>query len=91
MICVRLVLLSLLYNAAKSEQPTLNECDEINAGDIYFSYIASMDPDVVVLFTFEGIPGNIKLYLTDNAWTGSSFQANEGTLEVRSNAIAHLV
>ena len=63
--------------------PTVNACDTIEAGDVYFTYVQANTPNEVVLFTFEDIPGEIKLYLTDNAWTGTSFQVDEGTLEVR--------
>ena len=65
--------------------PTVNACDTIEAGDVYFTYVQANTPNEVVLFTFEDIPGEIKLYLTDNAWTGTSFQVDEGTLEVRGS------
>jgi len=65
--------------------PTVNACDTIEAGDVYFTYVRANNPNEVVLFTFEDIPGEMKLYLTDNAWTGTSFQVDEGTLEVRGS------
>lgn len=64
--------------------PAPNACDEFVAGDIYFTYLQSLEPDELILFPFEDIPGDLKLYLTDNAWTGSEFETNEGTLEVRT-------
>jgi hypothetical protein len=90
MINIRVVLLfCLLDTVAKAQEPTttpttINDCDTIAAGDIYFTFIRSKDPVLLTIFPFEDIPGDIKLYLTDNAWTGSGFQANEGTLEVSS-------
>ena len=59
-----------------------NECDNLVPGNLYFTYLRSAEPDEVVLLPFDDIPGNMTLYLTDNAWTGSSFQSDEGTLEV---------
>jgi len=61
--------------ASSTEPPTevstntteANECDAIEAGDTYFTYVQSNAPNEVVLFPFEDIPGGIKLYLTDNA------------------------
>ncbi len=82
-------LASLLHGAwAQSDENTTaptpgpNDCDGFLPGDIYFTYVKSLEPDEVVLFPYEDIPGGLKLYLTDNAWTGSGFQTDEGTLEV---------
>ena len=74
-------------NTTNNTTPTLNACDTIEAGDVYFTYVQANTPNEVVLFTFEDIPGDIKLYLTDNAWTGTSFQVDEGTLEVRGSLL----
>lgn len=78
-----LLLVTLLLGVSLAQQEAdPAECDAMVAGDIYFTYLRSQQPDELVLFIFEDIPGNMKLYLTDNAWTGTDFQADEGTLEV---------
>lgn len=73
-----------LATAQTTPTPAPNACDEIEAGDISFTYVHARDPDEVILFTFTDIPADLKLYLTDNAWTGDVFQASEGTLEVNT-------
>ena len=67
--------------------PKPNDCDNINIGSIYFFFLNSVDPDEVGLFPFEDIPGGLDLYLTDNAWTGTEFQRDEGTLQVRKKIL----
>ena len=66
-----------------TDPPEPNDCDKIEIGSIYFFFLNSVDPDEVGLFPFEDIPGGLELYLTDNAWTGTDFQNDEGTLQVR--------
>ena len=66
-----------------TEPPEPNDCDKMEIGSIYFFFLNSVDPDEVGLFPFEDIPGNLELFLTDNAWDGEKFQDDEGTLEVR--------
>ena len=45
----------------------------------------SDNPDAVVFVALEDVMGGAKLYLTDNAWTGTEFKTNEGTKEVGSS------
>ena len=71
--------------------PGPNECDQLEAGDVYFTYVRSLDPNSVVMFLLDDIPGNMKLYLTDNAWTGTGFQVDEGTLEVSASYPSRLL
>lgn len=59
-----------------------NDCDNITIGNIYFIFVSSVDPDEVSLFGFEDLPGNLDLYVTDNAWNGDSFETNEGILKL---------
>lgn len=66
--------------------PSPNDCDEFLAGNIYFSTIFATNPNLIVMLPYEDIPGGMNLYLTTNAWTGSGFQSNEGTLEVSNVA-----
>eukprot|EP00934_Nitzschia_sp_Nitz4_P007559 Nitzschia sp. Nitz4//scaffold257_size48314//38237//39084//NITZ4_007095-RA/size48314-snap-gene-0.27-mRNA-1//-1//CDS//3329544466//7549//frame0 len=74
---------SVASSSAPSSAPTPgpNACDELAIGDLYFVSISSLNPNYVSIFNFEDIPGGLDLYLTDNAWTGTYFQTNEGTLQ----------
>lgn len=79
-----LLLLQTALVVTSQEEPP-NDCDEFPAGDLYFTFLSAEVPNIVVLFSFVDItPDKIPtLYLTNNAWTGTGFQATEGTLEVR--------
>jgi len=56
-------------------------CLSLFAGDIMITGFQSDNPDEVSFVALNDIPGGVKLYLTDNAWTGSKFRINEGTKE----------
>jgi hypothetical protein len=62
---------------------TDNDCDKIEIGSAFFIFLNSVDPDEVVVFLLEDLPGDLELYLTDNAWNGIEFQTDEGILKVR--------
>lgn len=51
-------------------------------GDIMVVAMNSANPDYVALVALESLPGSMDIYLTDNAWTGTSFRSNEGTLKL---------
>uniref|UniRef100_A0A7S4RXK8 Endonuclease I n=1 Tax=Ditylum brightwellii TaxID=49249 RepID=A0A7S4RXK8_9STRA len=73
-----------------SPSPLLAGCNGLDAGDIMIILVNSDNPDVVALAALSDIPEGIDLYMTDNAWTGSSFRTNEGTkkLTVPSGGIS---
>ncbi|CAB9508537.1 Endonuclease I [Seminavis robusta] len=57
-------------------------CNELSAGDILFVGMRSDNPDLVAMVTFKDLPVGLRLYLTDNAWTGSDLGTNEGTIQL---------
>jgi hypothetical protein len=59
-------------------------CATLRSGDIMTTQISSDDPDLVAFVAMTDLPAGLKLFVTDNAWTGSSFRDNEGTIMVRS-------
>jgi endonuclease I len=58
--------------------------DSLAPGDVMVVAVHSDDPDLVALVALEDVPGNLDLFLTDNAWTGSDFLSNEGTMVMRT-------
>lgn len=66
-----------------SPTPTRNSCDMVNPGDVVFYVIEMDDPDGVGFLVLKDIVGGVDLYITDNAWTGTNFLANEGVLRLR--------
>lgn len=58
-------------------------CDDLSPGDVQVVSLSSDNPDSVVLVALDDLPRGLQLFLTDNAWTGSDFLSNEGTLEVK--------
>ncbi|KAG7369396.1 hypothetical protein IV203_032139 [Nitzschia inconspicua] len=60
---------------------SLNDCDNLTIGEFTFLLVSSSDPfDEISFFGFQDLPGNLNLYLTDNAWTGDSFATAEGVM-----------
>lgn len=60
-----------------------NDCDNLNLGDFTFLLVSASDPfDEISFFGFDSLPGNLDLYLTDNAWNGESFETTEGILQL---------
>lgn len=53
------------------------------AGDIMVVAVGTDNPDLVGLVSLVDIPAGTTLFITDNAWTGSSLQSNEGTIQLR--------
>jgi hypothetical protein len=61
-----------------------NECEMINPGELYIFFMNSDNPDNLAIFVFVNLPEGLELYLTDDAWTGSEFQTQEGAYKVRT-------
>jgi endonuclease I len=76
-----------IYEACEkipTQPPTTipNQCERLNAGDIYIWLVNSLDPDVVGLFPFEDMEAGFKLYMTTNPWNGEVFVDQGGTISV---------
>lgn len=57
-------------------------CNDLEPGDLPIFLMNSNDPDQVVFVPLVDIPQGVGvLYLTDNAWNGTAFIANEGTMK----------
>ena len=68
----------------EQEQPAHTEgtCDGLAAGDIAIVAFNSKGNDNVLLVALNDVPGSTTIYLTDNAWSGSSLYANEGVVKL---------
>lgn len=62
--------------------PTGGFCNDWSAGDVMVIAVNSDNPDIVALVALSDLSGGTDLYMTDNAWTGTSFRSNEGTVKV---------
>eukprot|EP00934_Nitzschia_sp_Nitz4_P008627 Nitzschia sp. Nitz4//scaffold6_size259037//207212//208733//NITZ4_001110-RA/size259037-snap-gene-0.411-mRNA-1//-1//CDS//3329557001//8617//frame0 len=58
-----------------------NSCSQLSPGDVQVLGLTSDNPDSFTLVALEALPANLELLVTDNAWTGSSFATNEGSLK----------
>jgi hypothetical protein len=61
-------------------------CGDLLPGDVNFYTVTTGQDggngDSFGLVTLIDLPAGMELYVTDNAWTGSTFQAKEGTMKV---------
>jgi endonuclease I len=55
----------------------------LQPGSVMVTAFNSDDPDVVVLLVLSDLAPGATFYMTDNAWTGTTFRTNEGTLKVQ--------
>jgi hypothetical protein len=58
-------------------------CNGLSPGDVMITGFNSDNPDAVAIVAVNEIAAGATLFMTDNAWTGSVFRTNEGTLKVR--------
>eukprot|EP00586_Coscinodiscus_wailesii_P007074 CAMPEP_0172491482 /NCGR_PEP_ID=MMETSP1066-20121228/22324_1 /TAXON_ID=671091 /ORGANISM="Coscinodiscus wailesii, Strain CCMP2513" /LENGTH=497 /DNA_ID=CAMNT_0013260555 /DNA_START=192 /DNA_END=1681 /DNA_ORIENTATION=+ len=56
-------------------------CVSLGPGDVMLTGVRSSNPDAVAMVALKDLPGGMELYMTDNAWTGSNFKTNEGTVK----------
>jgi len=66
--------------AATSDES--DSCLGMEYGDIAIIGMKSSDPDAVFLLALADLPGGSVIYMSDNAWTGSSLKSNEGVLRL---------
>jgi len=55
----------------------------LQAGDVMVVAVHSDNPDLVALVALTDVAAGTRLSITDNAWTGTAFRRNEGTLVLR--------
>mmetsp|Transcript_1069 Transcript_1069/g.1693 ORF Transcript_1069/g.1693 Transcript_1069/m.1693 type:complete len:773 (-) Transcript_1069:152-2470(-) len=64
------------------EATTGGTCQGLTAGDVMITGFRSDSPDTVVMVAMTNLPPGAVLYMTDNAWTGTNFRSNEGTVKM---------
>lgn len=57
-----------------------SQCSDLDPADVMVVGMNSDDPERVALVTLKDLGEGLTLFMTDNAWTGSSFRTNEGTI-----------
>jgi endonuclease I len=57
-------------------------CSDLSAGDVQIVSLSASNPDAIVLVALTDLPAGLELYMTDNSWTGTDFNENEGTMKV---------
>ena len=60
-----------------------NPCDTYSPGDVMMVAVSSDNPESIALVALENLEEGLELFLTDNAWTGTSFRTNEGSISFR--------
>ena len=79
---------SICTDSTDPPTATPNECSALSAGDIN-ALIFNSDPiDQIVFFPVSDIAESIgSIYVTDQAWNGTDFVTDEGTIEVSQNSM----
>ena len=54
----------------------------LSAGSLMVTGVNMDDPDAVELVALEDVPAGARIFMTDNAWTGTGFRTNEGTVSL---------
>lgn len=68
--------------ATPASPTSLSVCSQLMAGDVQVVSLSSDNPDSVALVALENLPPGLEIIVTDNAWTGTEFRTNEGSLQV---------
>ena len=61
----------------------IKDCSGLSPGDIFMTSMNSDSPEYVAFVTLQDLGEGLVFFLTDNAWTGSFFRANEGSVSFR--------
>ena len=61
---------------------TGSSCTGVRPGSIMVIGVNSDNPDFVSMVALTNIAEGTKIIMTDNAWTGTNFRSNEGTVEM---------
>ncbi|KAL3922322.1 MAG: hypothetical protein SGARI_006476, partial [Bacillariaceae sp.] len=48
-------------------------CEDLSAGDLQLIQVQADTPDTVAMVALEALSSKLDIYVTDKAWTGSSF------------------
>lgn len=57
-------------------------CLQLQPGAVQAISVSADNPDTIAFVALEPLPPGMRLFVTDNAWTGSILQSNEGSLVV---------
>lgn len=69
-----------------SPTATPNECSALSPGDVHVLIFNSDPVDQMVFFPVSDVAESVgSIFVTDQAWNGTDFVTDEGTLEVRSS------
>jgi endonuclease I len=71
-----------MNNQSPPTDVAVGSCGQLSSGDVQVVSLSSDNPDSVVLVALKDLPRGMELFMTDNAWMGSEFKTNEGTLKV---------
>lgn len=70
------------YTCSDTGNNNQNECQGLQAGDLFVTAFNTDNPDEVSLVAINDLPAGATIFMTDNAWTGTHFKSNEGTVKV---------
>lgn len=72
------------FDCSNAQVASTSDADPaiLSPGDVMVVALHADNPDVVALVALTDLDQATTVYITDNAWTGSSFLQNEGTLSL---------